>query len=241
MTPKAMTEAEIDPIAEEVDEQMQQSGEEEVVPRHKVDLSGNFGDLSDGGQVGSARVVPVGDSGRVNFDKKMREPGRPTVRNVWMWDGRPSTIPLAYEPSGKRHDGGRKYLLKRHCVICNYTGFYGQVCPQCRKDSREIAPPVPAFYLKKEKVPNPQRWFGSVDCFVQTCVRHGKYGFINEVQMREHAMGKHQKEYRAFQDSQQASSTKELSDLREQVNKLLVAQIRPQEPEVYRSAKSAKK
>lgn len=223
--PKALTEAEIDPIAEEVDEQMQQTGEQAGIPMHKVDTTGNYGDLSDGGRVGSAEVIPVGESGRVVFDKQRREPGRPTVRNVWMWDGRPSAIPLAYEPSGKRHDGGRRYLLKRHCVVCNYTGFYGQACPQCRKDGRPLAPPIAAFYLKKELVPQPGRYFGTVDCFVPVCTRRGQYGFLDEAQMRQHAMNRHRQEYRAFQDSQQARSEREIADLRAQVNALLMARI----------------
>ena len=229
--PKAMTDTEIDLIAEEVDQQMMDTGEEPNAPRHKVDLSGNFGDLSNGGTVGQARVIPVGDSGRVIFDKKLREAGRATVRNVWRWDGTPSTIPLAYEPSGKRHDGGRKYLLKRHCVICNYGGFYGPVCPQCRKDGREIAPPAPLYYLKREQVPNPQRYFGDFDCFVPTCIRRGKYGFISEEQMREHAMSKHVREYRAHQDSQQAGSAREIASLRETVNMLVAAGL-PKREEV---------
>lgn len=236
--PKAMLEAEVDKIAEEVDQQMVDSGEAPETPHHKVDVSGSYGDLSDGGRVGQVRVIPVGESGRVVFDKNHREPGRPTVRNVWRWDGTPSTIPLAYEPSGKRHDGGRKYLLKRHCVMCNYTGFYGTACPQCLKDGREIAPPIPAYYLKTELVPKPQQYFGGVDCFVPTCVRQGKWGFVNEDQMRQHAMSKHQREYRAHQDSEQSAQSKELESLRALVNSLASANIaaRP-EPEIYRSAK----
>lgn len=222
--PKAVTDAEIDPIAEEVDLQMMETGEEIGIPQHKVDIEGNFGDLSNGGSVGSAEVIPVGKSGRVIFDKKLREPGRPTVRQVWMWNGTPSTIPLAYESTGKRHDGGRRYLLKRHCTVCLYTGFLGPICPQCKKDGRELAPPIAAFYLKKSQVPKPATYFGNVDCFVPTCIRRGQYGFLDEMRMREHAMSKHSREYRAFQDSQQASSVKEIEMLREQVHSLMMAQ-----------------
>ena len=225
MSPKVMTEAEIDPIAEEVDQQMMETGEEIGIAQHKVDLSGNFGDLSNGGRVGQAEVIPVGESGRVIFDKRLREPGRPTVRAVWAWDGRPSTIPLAYEPSGKRHDGGRKYLLKRHCVVCNNSGFYGRACPACVKDGRELAPVVPAYYLRQSQVPKQGTYFGMVDCFVPACVRRGKYGFLDEPQMRQHAMSRHRQEYRAFQDSQQARSDKQVAQLQEQVNALLLAQI----------------
>ena len=204
-----MTDADIDPIAEQVDQEMMETGEQVGIASHKFDVE----------------TIPVGQSGHVIFEKTKREPGRPTVRNVWTWNGTPSAIPLAYEPSGKRHDGGRKYLLKRHCPTCNYTGFYGPICPMCLKEGREQAPVVPAFYLKREQVPKQQRFFGAVDCFVPTCVRRDKYGFLDEPQMRQHAMGKHRLEYRAFQDSQQARNDRELSDLRSQVTALMAAQM----------------
>ena len=230
--PKVLQESEIDPIAEEVDQAVMETGEEATVLKHKVDLNGSFGDLSDGGQVGGARLVPQGESGNVDFKK--REPGRPTVRRVWTWDGRESMIPLSYEPSGKRHDGGRKYILKRHCVVCNETGFYGSVCPQCRNHGRRIAPPVPAFYLRKEQVPNQQVFFGAVDCFVPTCVRRGQYGFKTEVDMRQHAMSKHRQEYRAYQDAAQSRASTEMDTLRQQVAVLttaaLTAKVQPASP-----------
>ena len=211
--PRAMTDADIDPIAEQVDREMMETGEQVGIASHKFDVD----------------TIPVGQSGRVIFDKAKREPGRPTVRNMWTWDGRPSTIPLAYEPSGKRHDGGRKYILKRHCATCNYTGFYGPVCPMCQKEGREQAPPVAAYYFKKEQVPMLQQFFGTVDCFVPVCIRRGKYGFMDEPQMRQHAMGKHRLEYRAFQDSQQARNDRELTDLRSQVAALMAAQLQGQQ------------
>lgn len=223
MSPKVMTEQEVDPIAEAVDQALLETGEDAAIPKHKVDFSGSFGDLSDGGQVGSVRVVPKDASGNVDFKK--REPGRPTVRRVWTWDGRESMIPLSYEPSGKRHDGGRKYLLKRHCTVCKETGFYGGVCPQCRKNGRPIAPPVQAFYLRKEQVPNQQVFFGTVDCFVPVCVRRGQYGFKTEVDMRQHAMSKHRQEYRAYQDAAQNRTERELDALRQQMAALTTAAL----------------
>lgn len=228
--PKAMTEAEIDPIAEQVDQDMMESGEGVQVPQHKIAAEAFTGDLSDGGRVGRARLTPVGESGRVIFDKDKREPGRPTVRVVWTWDGRQSTIPLAYEPSGKRHDGGRRYLLKRKCTVCGYAGFYGPTCPMCKRDGRELAPPIPAFYLRYEQVPKPQRFYGNVDCFVETCIRRGQYGFPDETQMRQHAMGKHRMEYRAYQDSRQGSNERELAELRAQVAALTRAQLNGNSP-----------
>lgn len=221
--PKALALDEIDPIAEEVDTAMMESGEAAAIPSHKFDASGSFGDLSDGGRVGDVDVRPVGESGRVNFAK--REPGRPTVRMVWKYDGTPSTIPIAYDPSGKNHDGGRKYLLKRHCTVCNFNGFTGRVCPACRKDGREIVPPQPLYYLRRELVPQPGRYFGAVDCFVPTCVRRGRHGFLDEAQMRQHAMGRHRMEYRAFQDSQQSMQASTIAQLQAQVMALTTAQL----------------
>ena len=209
MAPRAITEAEIDPIAEQVDRDMTETGEEVGVAQHKF----------------SPEVIPVGASGQVIFDKRLREPGRPTVRAVWTWDGRPSMIPLAYTPSGKQHDGGRKYLLKRHCTVCNNTGFYGQVCPQCQKDGRRLAPPTRAFYLRREDVPHQETFYGVVDCFVPACVRRGEYGFLNEAQMRQHAMSRHRMEYRAFMDSQQNRNENELAALRAQVTALTAAAL----------------
>lgn len=200
--PKALQEVDIDPIAEQVDQEMMETGEEVGIAQHRFDPTVNYA-------VG--RDVPV------NFDKTKREPGRPVVRNVWMWDGRPSTIPLAYDASGKRHDGGRKYLLKRHCTACKYTGFYGAVCPQCRKDGRRLVPSVQAFYLRKEQVPAQGKFFGTVDCFLKTCVRRGEYGFVDEAQMREHAQSRHRREYQAFKEAQQSKADGDLAQLREQL------------------------
>lgn len=223
-----MTEADVDPIAEQVDQEMMETGEDAGIRLHKVDAAQYSGDLSDGGKVGDVTVVPVGESGRLQYDKKrgfLPEPGRPTVRNVWLWNGVPSTIPLAYTPSGKQHDGGRRYLLKRHCTVCNNTGFYGPVCPQCKKNGRELAPSVPAYYIKLEKVPERHQFFGAVDCFVAVCPRRGKYGFVDEPQMRQHAMSRHRMEYRAFMDAQGASTKTEMDAMRQQITALMTAQI----------------
>lgn len=226
--PKALIESEIDSIAEQIDADMAESGEEAAIPKHRTVAEGHQGDLSDGGQVGSARLTVQGESGRIPYDKKAgftREPGRPTVRQVWMWNGTPSTIPLAYEPSGKSHDGGRRYLLKRHCTVCNFGGFKGAACPACRKEGREYSPSVPLYYLKRSLVPEQQRFFGEVDCIVPTCVRRGRYGFLDDAQMRQHAMGKHRQEYRAYQDSQQNSQASEIAAMRAQIQALTTAAL----------------
>lgn len=252
MSPKALLETEIDPIAEQVDNEMQASGEDTVIPQHKADPNAQYGDLSDGGQIGSARLITQGESGHVIFDKNKREPGRATVRKVWLWNGTPSTIPLTWDSDGKTHDGGRRHLVKRHCTVCNFSGFKGQICPQCRKDGRRLAPPVPAYYLKESQVPVHQVFFGKEDCFVPSCVRRGEYAFLSDMQMREHAMSRHQKEYKAFQDAAQANNGKELADMRAIINTFLLekAGLKPEassghaqeEPEVYRSEKvTAKK
>ena len=164
--PRVLQETDIDPIAEQVDLDMQEAGEEAGPPVHKFDPNQRQ-DLSDGGNMGGVRVVPVGESGRVNFEK--REPGRPTTRMAWTWDGRPTELPLAWNPAGKQHDGARKYLLKRHCGVCNFAGFYGKVCPDCLKKGRAQAGAItPAFYLKLSQVPNPTHPFGDIACIVSS-------------------------------------------------------------------------
>lgn len=225
--PKLLSEAEIDPVAEQIDRDMMESGEDIVNPVHKFDPNASVGDLSDGGNVGGARLVTAGQSGRVSFDKEKREPGRPNARRAWTWDGRETTIPLAWDTAGKQHDGGRKYLMKRHCSICNFSGFYGRVCPDCRKKGRAQSPGAmtPAYYLKFSDVPVKQQFFGKVDCFYPLCVRRGQYGFKSDTEMRQHAASKHRMEYRAYMESQNARDKSEMDALKQQVAALVTAQI----------------
>ena len=248
--PKLLTAAEIDPAVEQIDNDLIEAGENVALPQHKYDPNAPVGDLSDGGMVGGVRVTPVGASGQVSFDKKRREPGRPNGRQVWSWDGRESVIPLAWDTAGKTHDGGRKYLLKRWCPACNYSGFYGQVCPDCRKAGRRLVPVLPAYYTKKERVPKPLRFFGKVDCFVPTCVRHGEYGFLDDAQMRQHAMSRHRNEYRAFMDATESRNKTDMASMQQQINTLIASALgaraqqepapRPDRMAKARAAKAAK-
>lgn len=216
--PKLLAPDEIDPIAEQVDQDMQDQGEEAALTKHKFDPLASFQDLSDGGQVGAARLRAMPESGRIDFKQKA-EPGRPSARRVWDWRGRESTIPLSWDTDGKIHDGGRRYLLKRHCIVCQHSGFYGRVCPNCRKNGMAPKPNsiVPCFYLRKEQTPDHLHAYGGVDCMVEQCVRRGEYGFRNNTEMRQHAMKKHKDEYKAAMDEAAASKTDEISALRQEL------------------------
>ena len=220
--PRTLQETDIDPIAEQVDMDMLETGEVVAPPVHAFSPDQRV-DLHDGGNLGGVRVVPLGDSGRIEFDRAKREPGRPTTRMAWTWDGRATELPLAWTPSGKQHDGARKYLLKRHCMVCNFAGFYGNVCPACRKAGRPQRPGsiTPAYYLKKSQVPNPLQPFGSVDCFVRACPRRGEYGFHADIEMRQHAASRHRAEYRAYQEAATANAKTEVDLLREQINAMM--------------------
>lgn len=223
--PRVLQETDIDPIAEQVDMDMMETGDAVAPPVHKFDPNTRV-DLSDGGNIGGVRMVPLGESGRIEFDRARREPGRPTTRAAWTWDGRPTELPLAWNPSGEQHDGARKYLLKRHCVVCNFSGFYGLACPACRKAGRpaQRGAITPAYYLRLAQVPDPAQPFGVIACIVRACVRRGQYGFHTDAEMRQHAASRHRQEYRAFQEAAMASSKTELDHLREQLNAIMAAQ-----------------
>ena len=84
-------------------------------------------DLSDGGKVGGARLYPMNNG-------KEQSKGRAAARQAWTWNGTSSLIPLAWNPDGTMHDGGRRYLYKRYCMCCTNSGFRGGVCPKCAKE-----------------------------------------------------------------------------------------------------------
>lgn len=226
--PKVLAPEDIDPIADEVDLAMQETGEAEQSNLHRFDPNGSFPDLSDGGVVNGVRVRPMPASGRVTFGKE-QEPGRPVARQLWMWNGRPTLVPLSWDTDGKHHDGGRRYLQKRHCTVCNYSGFYGAVCPACRKAGRPVGRDmvVAAFYLREDQTPQHLHAYGSVSCFVEGCVRKGQYGFRNRTEMRQHAMKKHRDEYRAFMDEQGSAEREEVAALRREIAEMREAAQRP--------------
>ena len=198
----------------------------------------NPGDLSDGGMVGGVRVTPINADGHVVRGREARtnpQQGRPSARRAWMWNGTETLLPLAYEPSGKRHDRAMHYLRKKHCLCCNVGGFFGTQCPNCVKSdcltcrsSSDKAKVISSFYLNKEKVPFPAKFYGNINCFLVTCPRKEGMGFLSEQEMRIHARTRHRMEYQAFQDFQTASRPDELAELRRKVDELLAAQARPQ-------------
>ena len=228
--PKVLEAEDIDPIAEEVDFDIQNSGNEPELAAHRFDPNAQQPDLSDGGRIGDVRIRPMPESGQIDFKQKQTQPGRAVVRQVWLWNGRPSTIPLAWNPDGNIHDGGRRYLMKRHCLVCKHSGFFGRTCPQCRKDGRpHVANSIVAcYYLRRDQTPEHLHAYGSVPCFVDSCVRRGDYGFRNNTEMRQHAMSKHKVEYRAFMDEQAASQNTETDSLRKQVAELTALVLRNQ-------------
>ena len=182
-------------------------------------------DLSDGGQVGGVTVFPVEDG------KRMTQ-GRPSTRAAWRWDGTPTLLPLAYDPSGKTHDGARRYLLKRYCMCCQESGFRRR-CPRCVKNnchdcsaSTVKGKVIPCYYLNKEKVPFQAKFYGSVDCFLPEtqCIRHGGRGFKTEEDMRFHARVKHKLEYSSFLEAEAMRRSRrddsEKDDLRQRLREL---------------------
>lgn len=187
--------------------------------------SGQAPDLTDGGVVNGVRVRPARDRSVTQ--------GRPAARAAWMWNGTATTLPLAWDPDGKNHDGARRFLLKRHCLCCGRGGFKGS-CPYCRKagcancaagtDPKKI---IPCFYLKKEDVPFPQRFYGSVNCFLPFCPRRDGRGFQTQEDMRMHARSRHRMEYQAHLDTLAANRQDELDYVKQQLSVLLAERSAP--------------
>jgi hypothetical protein len=183
-------------------------------------VSESTGDLSDGGRVGGVDLFPMQDGKRL--DK-----GRPAVRRAWMWNGTESFLTLAWDSDGKRNDGARHYLRKRHCTCCDKSGFTEGVCPRCAKNGCQFCSGkasetiIPAFYLKYADVPFKQEFYGDIDCFLPSCGRRGPRGFKMEDDMRLHAMSRHTLEYRAHMETQQSNSKTEIDKLRDQLNAAL--------------------
>ena len=228
---KLLTEAEIDPIADEVDTTMTAAEEQAAAAAVQgYNPTAPVSDLSDGGHVGGVTVNPKEPDGRVNRGKHTPDRvirGRPAARQAWMWNGSETTLPLAWNPEGTMHDGARRYLLKRHCTCCNTSGFRGAQCPTCFKSncehchgSTDPSKAIPCFYLRKESVPFPSKFYGNVDCFLPTCPRRGSQGFLTGQDMRVHAASRHKMEYKAYLEGIQASRVEESSSLREELDSM---------------------
>ena len=151
-----------------------------------------------------------------------------------MFDGTETMLPLAWDTDGRTHDNARKYLTKRHCLCCHSAGFRGVTCPVCIRNNcpkclgrpdKEVI--IPCFYLRKDDVPFPVKFYGDIDCFLQFCTRKGGQGFKSQEDMRIHARSRHRMEYQAYMETLQADKADEVDKLREQVNLLLGNQIQP--------------
>ena len=177
-------------------------------------------DLSDGGSVNGVRVRPARD--------KAVKQGRANARRAWMWNGTETVLPLAWDPDGKIHDGAKRYLLKRYCRCCKFGGFKGRYCPKCVdtgcslcNGSRDPKKVIPCFYLRKDDVPEPSRFYGSIDCFLSSCARTGPRGFLTQEEMRMHARSRHRMQYQAHLEVQAASRTDEVADLRKRLDDMM--------------------
>jgi len=230
---KLLKPEEIDVEQEAVDQVM--TAAEEAAELAQFAPTSTPGDLSDGGVVNGVRIHPMSGVG----GEKMKQ-GRPAARRAWSWNGTESLLTLAWNPEGNRHDGARHYLLKRHCLCCKITGFIGRQCPSCVKSrcvrcngSADHATPhtlgngkvvkgwlIPAFYLRPEDVPFPERFYGDVPCFLTMCPRREDRGFKTEEDMRMHAQSRHRMEYAAHLQTQQSRRRDEVDMLREELLQL---------------------
>ena len=219
---KLLEASEIDTENEAVDAILTE--EEESDAKRRFNRNESSEDLSDGGMVGGARISPMRGGKKV-------EKGRAAARRAWMWNGTETVLPLAWNPDGTVHDGARRYMLKRHCLCCNAGGFRGMQCPNCSKnqcthcasgtDRKKI---IPNFYLKKDNVPFPSRFFGSIPCFLSNCVRRDDRGFLTQEEMRIHARSRHRMEYQAYMETQAAERVDEVTILRQRLDAMMLAQ-----------------
>lgn len=222
--PKVLEQAQVDPIQEQVDQAMTEADEADF---KRLGSGDTMPDLTDGGKVGLATLYPMKDG-------KQTEKGRAVARRGWMWNGTESLLMLKWNPNGTQHDGARSYLTKRQCMCCMQGGFRGYRCPNCVKNSctkcrasTDRKKIIPLFYLRKEDVPYPARFYGSIDCFLEFCPRREGRGFKTEQEMRMHATMRHRMEYRAYQESQAAAHRDELESLRRRLDAMAGQRQRP--------------
>lgn len=199
--PVVLQELDIDPIADSLDGLLTSEEEQEA----------------------EAGLVPKVRSNRDRLITK----GRATVRRAWMWDGTESMLPLAWNPEGTRNDGARHYLLKRFCLCCKSGGFFGTRCLNCVKNNCNNCAAssvrkniIPCFYLKVEDVPYPVKFFGDIDCFLESCTRRGARGFKTDQVMRLHARSRHRQEYQSHIEFLAEARTDEMESLRRRLDAL---------------------
>jgi hypothetical protein len=188
-------------------------------------------DLADGGMVNGVRVRPARDK---NVTK-----GRPAARRAWMANGTETLLPLAWEPDGRTHDSAARYFRKRLCLCCQRGGFKGRQCPDCVKKgcglcngSSNPKKIIPCFYRRKEDVPFPIKFYGSIDCFLVSCIRRGSQGFLTTADMRLHARSMHKLEYQAHLEGLEIDKQNEVAVLREELQAMRqLVMSRPAEPQ----------
>ena len=219
MQPKVIDDAELDLAEDEL--YLELDADEERLANTLSGNNGTPGNLADGGVVGAATLFPTEGGQRVSK-------GRPSARRAWMFDGTETMLPLAWDTDGKNHDGARRYLLKRHCLCCHTAGFRKTTCPVCVRNNcpkchgqRDKKVIIPCFYIRKDDVPYPIKFYGDIDCFLPFCVRRGSQGFLTQEDMRIHARSRHRMEYQAHQETLQANKNDEVDELRQQINALI--------------------
>ena len=216
--PKTITVDDLEPGTEEEVETLAEAAERSAEEFQRLQSMRVADDLSDGGVVDGARVTPMQDGRKL-------EKGRPAAIQAWMWNGTESLLPLAWNPEGTLHDNAMHYRRKQHCLCCHSGGFYGRQCKNClknrctacggRRDPKKI---IPLFYLRKENVPFPARFYGDIDCFQELCPRRGPKGFLTQQAMRVHARACHRMEYQAHLDELAEARTDELDSLRRRLD-----------------------
>ena len=81
------------------------------------------------------------------------------------------------------------------------------------------------YFPRKDTVPFPERFYGSINCFMPLCVRQGAMGFKTDQDMRMHARSRHKLEYQSYLEAQQMGGSEELVLLRRRVDELTTAQL----------------
>src|SRR3990167_8957125 len=96
-TPDTVAEDALDAVMTEMEEREARARFAQTPPSR----GGNDPDLSDGGVINGARLTPMNNGRPV-------EKGRAVARRAWTWNGSETVLPLAWNPDGTVHDGGRR-------------------------------------------------------------------------------------------------------------------------------------
>ena len=182
-------------------------------------------DLSDGGMVNGVKVRPA-------RDRKVTK-GRPAARRAYMANGTETLLPLNWDPEGLNQDYGANYFRKRLCLCCNRGGFKGWQCPACVKNdctrcggSTDRKKVIPCFYRRLEDAPLRSKVYGSINCFLDSCIRRNTLGFLTEVAMRLHARSRHKLEYQAYTESLAMNKADDVTELRKRLDDLMASMLK---------------